>query len=328
MGRSHDEYELARRAREGDQEALSHLAERLRALLFAAAFAEIRHFDDAQDAVASALLRVCRHITRLRDPAQVRAWAVRIARNEARRLRTIAAPPREEIPPPANAAPSILRLDVERALRTLPTDQARAIALFYLDGIPIRAVAEQVQRPEGTVKYWLSRGRAPLAQHMEGYAPMETTSANTEIRWTAAIVSTEIAPELLRQMSDAMRASGWEDVRLVSDIAAAGALERPAPNATSTVRNLPAPLTGCRCIVLDEWIGGHSAFELSLLLRASDEGRGAALFLLIDGNRPEAEIDNTALAAYMTGFDMALTKPFDLAEFQGFSRRLREHLAK
>ena len=87
------------------------------------------------------------------------------------------------------------------------------------------------------------------------------------------------------------------------------------------------PLTGCRCIVLDEWIGGHSAFELSTLLRATDEGRAAALFLLIDGNRPKAEIDNMAVAAYLAGFDMLLTKPFDLDEFQSFARRLREHLA-
>src|SRR5947209_6445405 len=80
-----DECELARRARDGDQEALSELIERVRLRLFALAYAELRHYDDAQDAVASALLRICRHVGELREPERARAWMNTIVRNEARR---------------------------------------------------------------------------------------------------------------------------------------------------------------------------------------------------------------------------------------------------
>ena len=69
-----DEYELACRAREGDREALSELVERERLRLFALAYAELRHYEDAQDVVASALLRICRHVGELREPERVRAW--------------------------------------------------------------------------------------------------------------------------------------------------------------------------------------------------------------------------------------------------------------
>src|SRR5579859_3439370 len=82
-----DELELARRARGGDQEALAELIERLRLSLFALAYAELRHYEDAQDAVAVALYQICRHAGDLREPESMRAWMHTIVRNETHRLR-------------------------------------------------------------------------------------------------------------------------------------------------------------------------------------------------------------------------------------------------
>src|SRR5262249_33590872 len=87
MNAEPDEYELARRARDGDREALAALIERTRLSLFALAYAGLRHYQDAQDAVAAALYHVCRHVGELREPERVRAWLNSIVRNEARRLR-------------------------------------------------------------------------------------------------------------------------------------------------------------------------------------------------------------------------------------------------
>src|SRR5204863_389504 len=82
-----NEYELALRARAGDRDALAELVERTRSRLFALAYAELRHYDDAQDAVAAALVQICRHVDELREPERVRAWMQSIVRNEVRRLR-------------------------------------------------------------------------------------------------------------------------------------------------------------------------------------------------------------------------------------------------
>src|SRR5438093_116398 len=79
-----DEYALALRARAGDREALVALVERTRLRLFALAYAELRHYEDAQDALAAALLQICRHVGELREPQRARAWMYRITRNEAR----------------------------------------------------------------------------------------------------------------------------------------------------------------------------------------------------------------------------------------------------
>jgi RNA polymerase sigma factor (sigma-70 family) len=180
MNRELDEYELARRARAGDREALAELVERTRLGLFALAYAELRHYEDAQDAVAAALLQVCLHVAELRQPERIRAWMHRIVRNEAHRLRRgldtsplrweQAAAERISI-----AEPSLLLLDIERALRRLPGNQAEVVRLFYLHHLSLDEIARRLGRSQGTIGSWLHRGRRHLANEMEGYAPMTPT---------------------------------------------------------------------------------------------------------------------------------------------------------
>jgi RNA polymerase sigma factor (sigma-70 family) len=317
-----ENYRLAVRARDGDNQALAVLITRLRGPLFAAAFAELRHYEDAQDAVADAVLRICRNIGNLREPAQARAWMLQIARNEARRYRSLPVTDLAEAESQtlSSPAPSLLRLDVENALRSLPADTASAIAQFYLDGQGVREIATNVGRPEGTVKYWLHRGRVHLHQQLKGYNPMETetdTAINLETQYAgnAAIISTELSPELTAQMTTEIQRAGWSNVRHIAEVPA-------------FIRNadgsLPEPLSGCLLIVLDEFVGGRSAFELSTLWRSTQEGRQVAILLLIDGRNESVNRDDTIMAAYIAGFDMLLTKPFDAGEIESFTRRIRQ----
>jgi RNA polymerase sigma-70 factor (ECF subfamily) len=62
------------------------------------------------------------------------------------------------------AAISVEHLDVVAALNDLPLAQRRAIVLHDLDGMSVAEVAKEVGAPEGTVKSWLSRGRASIAE--------------------------------------------------------------------------------------------------------------------------------------------------------------------
>lgn len=313
-----EEWELARRAQSGDQNALSLLAEQLRPILFAAAFGQTRHYEDAQDVVASALLRVCRHIGKLRDPARVRVWARQIARNEARRLQATqfqTAPTPEQENTPVSPV-SLTRLDIERALRLLPQQQAEAATLFYLHGVSVAAIAARLERPEGTIKYWLHQSRVRLAASLKGYAPMNPVNSPLSV----AIWSSELAPALVAQMTEALKAAGWSTVRFVRDFAA---LAENRPDQTPPMA-LVNPVPDCRCHVFDETVDGHSAFEIVRLLRATPEGKNALLFLLANNNGAETFM-LTALAAYMDGFDFLLTKPFDIVEFGNFAKRLYDH---
>ena len=200
------EHELARRARDGDREALAQLVEQERLSLFTLAYAHLRHYDDAQDVLAATLLQICRHIAELREPQRVRAWMQTILRNEARQCRRhsfpepLAVEGAEEVEErpcgssaaasEAEAVASLMRLDILRALRRLPWDEARAVALFYLAGLPIREIAQHLHRPEGTIKRWLYLGRQHLATELEDYAPRG---------WAGRIPAREHAAPLARE---------------------------------------------------------------------------------------------------------------------------------
>ncbi|MBB5871039.1 RNA polymerase sigma-70 factor (ECF subfamily) [Allocatelliglobosispora scoriae] len=60
------------------------------------------------------------------------------------------------------------RVALTRALATLPETHRRAVVLHYMGQLPISEIAEQMGAPEGTVKSWLSRGRAALAAQLKG----------------------------------------------------------------------------------------------------------------------------------------------------------------
>jgi RNA polymerase sigma factor (sigma-70 family) len=286
-----DEYELVLRAREGDRDALAELVERTRLKLFALAYAELRHYDDAHDAVAAALLRICRHVAEVREPARVGAWMQRIVRNEVRRLRRgpdAATPLEEEQAPAGDGEPSLLRLDIERALRKLPGDQARAIRLYYLADLSVPDIAERLGRSENTVKSWLYRGRRHLASHMEGYAPMTP-------RPKAVLVHTDLETALAQQVTDALRAAGY-DPRVLNPVHLDGVLYT---------------IKGAHCIVLDEWIGGRSAFELVIHMKANPATREIPICLLC------AEPSNfTVSTCWAAGVDRLLNtkSPEDMAQ--------------
>jgi DNA-binding response OmpR family regulator len=85
---------------------------------------------------------------------------------------------------------------------------------------------------------------------------------------------------------------------------------------------LSEPLRGKQFIVLDDSVGGRSAFELHLLMKAAVEAKEVVFGLL-----SASGADSTARAAWLAGFDLFLTKPVDPAEFGRLSRRILEKLA-
>lgn len=298
-----DELELAIRARNGDQDALADLIERLRVGLFALAYAELRHYEDAQDAVAAALYQICCHAADLRDPTAMRGWMYTIVRNETHRMRRGKQEPQTSIDEAVTVGvedPSPhLRLDIERALRQLPRDQAQALSLFYLRGWSIVEIARHLTRPIGTIKYWLHQGRQRLATEMKGYRPMKHG-------WKACIVAPEITAHQLRCITSALNAAGFPGVENVTEVHSLDDLyhTNTSPNvfmntpggridvssegesvrivyesqdrqvqingllSDQSIIRLAEPLAECDFLILDERIAGRSVFEFLPLLRA------------------------------------------------------------
>jgi RNA polymerase sigma-70 factor (ECF subfamily) len=58
------------------------------------------------------------------------------------------------------------RVAVDLALAALPHRHRQAVILFYLEDLPISEIARLTGVAEGTVKSWLHRARASLADHL------------------------------------------------------------------------------------------------------------------------------------------------------------------
>jgi RNA polymerase sigma factor (sigma-70 family) len=294
MDREPEEYELALRARNGDRSALAALVERTRLRLFALAYTELRHYEDAQDAVAAALLQICLHVTELREPERIRAWMQSVVRNEVRRLRrgagAVTLPLDDAEGQAGETTPSLLRVDIECALRRLPLEQAGALRMFYLEDVPIREIVQRTGHPEGTIKSWLHRGRRFLATQMQEYTPMPPVQTTT-----AAIVHTDLEPALVRKLTAALRALGYE-TKVVKP---------------RNLSSLAETLKSYQYLLLDEWIAGRSAFELLLHLREVAEIAGIPITLL---SADPSEF--TAASCWLAGIDRLVNKknPAELSQ--------------
>jgi RNA polymerase sigma-70 factor (ECF subfamily) len=123
----------------------------------------------AQDVVQEAFCRALARWQRVAwfdDPlAWIRKVAWNLATSRFRRLRVAQAHARQQREEHF-AEPSPDRVVLSRALATLPEKQRRAVVLFHLADLSITDIAQQEGVAEGTVKAWLSRGRAALATQL------------------------------------------------------------------------------------------------------------------------------------------------------------------
>jgi RNA polymerase sigma factor (sigma-70 family) len=170
---------LASRAYAGDSAALNELLAELRPLVVQTARLVVGSGSwAAEDAAQEALLDISRGISKLRDPAAVRTWALRIATRRAlkiarreRLLRLRSAPAVEQLPTTAyqEERPAVLK----QAFDHLPP-RLRATAVLRLQaGLSEDETAEVLGCSVGTVKSNLHDARERLTQALTeaGYAP-------------------------------------------------------------------------------------------------------------------------------------------------------------
>ena len=332
MKPENDEYMLAIRAGRGDREALAELVERLRARLFGLAYAELRHFEDAQDVVSATLLRVCQGIGALRDPERLRPWADSIARNEARRLaaRRGSVLPLFEIDTVDASAGEVVgarefevlmqRLDIQAAMRRLPAVHARALELFYLDGWAVSAIASHTDHPVGTVKSWLHYGRRHLSNTLKEYDTMTIPSLTTirpltapgspamqEPLEKAVLIHSDLTPEMIVYAVESLRLRGYSTH--VPGAQEREKLRQAAEAAEYAV--VDAWLGQFGLIVFDETVEGHSALEHIVNLRADGGFSHILIYVMLSTPPPSY----TASAYFNAGVSGLIYK--DVAEPAG-----------
>ncbi|MDE6808851.1 MAG: RNA polymerase sigma factor [Muribaculaceae bacterium] len=100
--------------------------------------------------------------------SKFKTWLYRIAYNEFvdwKRRNLVVSVTRAEIPERVvdTVAPSDAMIDLEQCMASLSDIEKSMVLLFYVEDMPVKKVAEITGCPEGTVKSYLSRARAKMA---------------------------------------------------------------------------------------------------------------------------------------------------------------------
>lgn len=165
--------DLARRAREGDRDALEALLAEVRPRTLNVCLGVLPHLADAEDACQEALINVAGKIGSWNGTGRFTTWlhvvALNSARSTYRRLKTQATPrdPHEhgagDRPDPRTT--SVIagtRLDLLEAMETLEREHPQYVEPLLLRdvyGLPYEEIAQLVGAPLGTVKAQIHHGR-------------------------------------------------------------------------------------------------------------------------------------------------------------------------
>jgi RNA polymerase sigma-70 factor (ECF subfamily) len=171
--------ELVERAQAGDREAFGDLVEQFQRTVYAIALGRLGNPSEALELTQEVFLHVMRRLDQLREPERFAGWlrqvAVRMAINRATR-RVAPASVDDGVLEAASGQRDepldelILR---ERAKhlweglnRLKPLDR-EALVLFYIQGLSLLEIADQLDVPVGTVKRRLHIARKRLKEELE-----------------------------------------------------------------------------------------------------------------------------------------------------------------
>lgn len=169
------------RSQEGDPEAFAHLVEKLTEPLSRFAMAMLGPWQEAEDAVQEAWLRIWRRLPLLQERAAFRGWAYSITRNVCLdRLRSRARRPAEpfdeavmEMPAPEASQPeasAVMAHEVSRAWRVLgelPLAQREAFVLVAVHGLSYEEASTAMGTTVSTLRGRLARARGSIARQKE-----------------------------------------------------------------------------------------------------------------------------------------------------------------
>lgn len=169
-----DERILVEALLSGSPEAPRLFLERFQSAVFAVCVRMLGHRHDAEDVAQEVFLRALRGIRGFDPSRPLRPWLMSIAANRCRTalarrsVRPSLTDAPEEHPDPRRPPgdPDDLAGEVERAVARLRPDYRLVFTMYHEQGLSYEEIAEALARPIGTVKTWLHRARAELADDL------------------------------------------------------------------------------------------------------------------------------------------------------------------
>ena len=168
-----DDPSLVARCLAGDAAAVRHLIARLESDVFGLCVKLLHHRHDAEDVVQEVFLRVFRSLKRWDPTRPFKPWVMGITVNRCRTWLsqrskrpelveylqdTAAAPPEDDA--------SELTREIKAAMHELRWEYRSVFVMFHDQGLSYEEIATALEKPVGTVKIWLHRGRLEVLDRL------------------------------------------------------------------------------------------------------------------------------------------------------------------
>jgi RNA polymerase sigma-70 factor (ECF subfamily) len=167
--------ELAARCRSGDADAFEELYRQHARRLFGLVFRMLGSAEDAEDLLQEVFLQAHRKLAGFRGESSLGTWLYRLTMNQcldhlrgrqAKMSRSTESIDAEDAIEPAGHTPAVptavSRLDLERAIATLPAGCKAAFLLHDVEGFEHREIARILGVSEGTSKSQVHKARMKL----------------------------------------------------------------------------------------------------------------------------------------------------------------------
>jgi RNA polymerase sigma factor (sigma-70 family) len=170
-----DDPALVEALRSGDPQAPRLLIERYQGVVFGLCYRMMNHTQDAEDVTQETFVRALKGMAGFDNTRPISPWLLEIAANRcrtaladrARRPRASSQPIEDRPDPRAGLADTDdLAGELERGLQSLRPEYRLVFALYHEQNLSYEEIAAAITRPVGTVKTWLHRARAQLAEDL------------------------------------------------------------------------------------------------------------------------------------------------------------------
>ncbi|MFD1019863.1 sigma-70 family RNA polymerase sigma factor [Thalassobacillus hwangdonensis] len=165
---------LVKKAIKGDERAFEWLVREESDKLYRTAYLYVRNKDDALDIVQEAVCKAFLSIHQLKEPAYFSTWLTKILIRTAydfikkqKKIVLTGDDFLDQIAPSESVAKED-EMDLAHAIATLDYHYQTVIILFYYHDQSIQSISLTMDKPEGTIKTYLHRGKAELKRILEG----------------------------------------------------------------------------------------------------------------------------------------------------------------
>lgn len=190
-----DEIHFIERTQHGDTEAFTAVVVKYQPHIYNQILGAVKNTEIAKDLTQETWLKAFRSIKTFRSESAFSSWLYRIAENVCidyfRKQKHDTEPLHliDEIritdthPPPCR---DLQRKELREMLRNVIAEltpiRKQVFLLYYIEELPIKTIAQRVNRSEGTIKSHLRNARLQLQEHLTPYLKNENITSSSKRR--------------------------------------------------------------------------------------------------------------------------------------------------